>query len=79
MCTIKRTIVESIKHDIECKMKYFCCESMKDGLKADYGPRLWDGRLKIASRQIMFCPWCGEKVMYDDHVVLPEGYAKVAP
>lgn len=23
--------------------------------------------------------WCGEKVMYDDHVTLPEGYERKRP
>jgi hypothetical protein len=76
MCKIKRTIIETVRQEVTCTMKYFCCERMKSGLKADYGPKMWGEHLQIANAQIMFCPWCGEKVMYDDHVTLPEGYKK---
>lgn len=79
MPMIKRTIIEFIRRDIKCAMPRICCEGMKGGLKADYGPKLYGERLTVAGIQVTYCPWCGEKVMYDDDVTLPEGYERKLP
>jgi len=80
MPTIKRTIREIIRIDTTAEMAHFCCDEIRTAIKKDdYGPKLYSGALTMSGRKINCCPFCGEKVIYDDTVIPPEGYERKRP
>jgi hypothetical protein len=80
MPTIKRTITEYVRKDVKAEMGHVCCDEMAIAMKKDdYGPKLYSGSLTVSGRKINCCPFCGEKVIYDDTVILPEGYERKLP
>ena len=77
MPTVKRTITESIQRKTEARVSHFCCDEMSTTMaKDDYGPKCYSGSLTIGGRKINHCPYCGEKIIYDDTVTLPDGYER---
>ena len=76
MPTIKRTITEIVRKDVKAEWGTLCCDGIKASNKNDYGVKLYNGDITIGGKGMSFCPFCGEKVIYDDTVILPEGYMK---
>jgi hypothetical protein len=77
MPTIKRTITQKVINTTTAKMGHGCCDVMATSMKEDnYGPALYSGALTMSGREINCCPFCGEKVVYDDTIILPEGYER---
>ena len=76
MPIVTRRITETVRQDIDAKMEEYCCDDLRKSLLQMASQIIGEGLLfhrHIAN----FCPFCGDRVVFDDTIIFPEGYKRI--